>query len=308
MSSLTYISATKINNYAAVEDLQRMIIDTLTRWMFHRSSADGYWFEVPLERANSVYILEVDQLHFELTLIGENVYQLSMFANGRFRRNGSSCDYFERAFDCLVVQIERPHLEFAKMSDCLPIAYPPLDIFQFNNPVVTHGEGLLPAAGAVADTVVYDEDEASEDEEDEASESEDSVAEVALRDMTDAQIDEYINDLGMDPRDEIQEWTMHYQGGPILRYSYVNFLGKCIADQTVSNLVIRGTIFVGSMIQNCVFDGVDFYDCNFSNVVFENVTFRNSSFVECYIHPNALESCHVENTEIEVVYENESSW
>jgi hypothetical protein len=314
---LTYISATQINNYAAVEDLQRMIIETLTRWMFHRSSTQGYWFQV---EATGVYILEVDQLHFELALIGENLYQLSMFAHGHFRRNGTSCDYFERAFDCLAVQIERPHLEFAKMSDCLTLAYPPSDIFEFNNPVA-HGASLLPAAGVLADMVVYDEDDEDEasdddaeeddaDEEDDASEEdeEDEEAIVALRDMTDAQIDEYINDLGMDPCDEIQDWTMNYQGGPILRYSYVNFLGICLADQTVSNCVIRGTIFAGSKIQNCVFDHVDFYSCDFTNVVFENVTFINSLLVECYISQHAIESCRVENTPIDAVDEDESPW
>jgi hypothetical protein len=128
---------------------------------------------------------------------------------------------------------------------------------------------------------------------------EDDEEEVALCDMTDAQIDEYIDSSGTYPHDEVVEWTMDYKGGPILRYSYVNFAGTCVANQQVSNIVIRNAKFTGSTLRNYVFDNVDFYDCDFKGVIVDNVTFRNSTFMDCYLHPNTLESCHVEDIEVE---------
>jgi hypothetical protein len=192
------------------------------------------------------------------------------------------------------------------MNDCLPIAYPPINFNFLNTPEVSHiFESLLPTVGAVAETVVYDEEEEVSDEEEEVSDEEEEVSDEeeeedeCIMSMNDAQIDKYIDNIGREPREEVDEWTMDYKGGPILRYSYVNFAGTCLANQQVSNIVIRNAKFTGSTLRNYVFDNVDFYDCDFKGLIVDNVTFRNSTFMDCYLHPNTLESCHVEDNEVE---------
>ena len=167
----------------------------------------------------------------------------------------------------------------------------------------------LPIPGALAESVVYDEDDEDaslyDDDEDESLEDEEDVEDVDLCDMTDTQIDEYIESLGREPREEFDEWTMEYAGGPILRYSYVNFSNNCLANQRVCNITIRGAVFTGSTLRNYVFENVEFYDCNFINTTMDNVTFKKSKFIDCELHPNTLEVCHVESTTIESYEEDE---
>ena len=305
MSELTYISAIQISNYTILEVLQDIIVRTIARWFDIQHaitwsfSKDGGYELCGIERIQS---------HFELCVIGENVYQLSMYGVGRFRRHGSSCDYFEKLFNCLTVQILNPDKEFAKMNECLALAYPPIELDFLNMPPVNHVfANLLPIRGALAETVMYDYDDDLEDDDDSVAsleDDDDSVAsleddDVSLSKMTDVQIDEYIENLGREPREEIDEWTLNYEGGPILRYSYVNFATACLANQHVSNVTIRGANFTGATLRNYVFENVDFYECNFKNVAVDNVTFKNSTFVDTYLHPNTLESCHTEEIVIE---------
>jgi hypothetical protein len=160
----------------------------------------------------------------------------------------------------------------------------------------------LPIPGDLAESVIYDEDD---DESDYDDDDEEEDEEVALCDMTDTQIDEYIESLGREPRKEFDEWTIDYTGGPILRYSYVNFSDNCLANQRVSNITIRGAVFTGSTLRNYVFEDVEFYDCNFINTTMDNVTFNKSVFINCELHPNTLQGCHVESTTIESYEEDE---
>lgn len=305
MSGLTFISSCHI--IMDVEELKDIVITTLVRWL-HGPQRNSLHFWLPKE-GTETHVLEFDCLLFELVPIGVNDFILSMNAIGNYRRHGSSCEYFDRVFDCLALQIGRPDTVFTNMNDCLAIVYPPLDFDHFQNQRLgTHVSCALPVVGAFAED--EEDDAISDDEEDEDASLDDDlevedldddleVEDVDLCDMTDVQIDEYIENLGLITREEVDEWTMDYEGGEILRYSYVNFDRACLAEQQVSNVVIRNAKFTNATLRNYVFDNVDFYDCDFKGVMIDNVTFRNSSFIECYLHPNTLESCTMENNTFE---------
>ena len=105
MSDLTYISNTQIKDYASIEDLKVAIIKTLARWfpnhyVFNEHAVES-WFKTD---ATNVHILYGSIFQFELSIYGENVYNLVMFVIGRYRRHGSSCDFFEKVLDCLEYQ------------------------------------------------------------------------------------------------------------------------------------------------------------------------------------------------------------
>lgn len=295
MSEFTYISATEIINYTSIEVLQDIIIRTIARWF----DIQGAVWTVSLRDVYELCGIERLQAHFELYVSSENIYHLSMHAVGRFRRHGSSCDYFEKVFDCLRVQILNPDREFAKMNDCLAIAYPPMN-FDFLEPVNTIFESPLPTTGSLSEMVMYSEDEDSESE-DEDSESEDS--EILLRDMTDKQVDRYIDMLGREPREEVDEWTLDFRGGAIPRYSYVNFADAWITDQCVSNVTIRCAKFGRCTLRNFQFEQVHFHECDFKSVILENVTFKDCQFTHCELESNTTDildnSCSVENFDLE---------
>ena len=322
MSELTEITGTQFTNYTSIEVLQEIIIRTIARWFDIHGAV---WTE--LECFDGVYKLSgIDRLqaHFELFEVREHLYQLTMHVVGRFRRHGSSWDYFEKVFDCLSVQILNPDREFAKMNDCLAIAYPPMNFdFLDREPVNTIFESPVPITGSLAEMVVYseseDEDEDSvaslEDEEDEDTvaslEDEDSVAsledesdsEILLRDMTDKHIDRYIDMLGREPREEVDEWTIDFRGGAIPRYSYVNFADAWITDQLVFNVPIRCARFGRCTLRNFQFEQVHFHECDFKSVTLENVTFKDCQFTDCELESNTTDildnSCSVENFDLE---------
>lgn len=169
------------------------------------------------------------------------------------------------------------------------------------------------------DSVASLEEEDSESEADEDDESDDSDSEATvesldsdeedelimsmpLRDMTDNQIDRYIDLSGQEqPRDEIKEWTMNFRGGAIPRYSYVNFADAWITDQHVSNITIRRARFSDCILRNFQFEQVHFHECDFKSVTLENVTFKDCQFTECDldISMNLDNSCSVENFDLE---------
>ena len=163
MSELTEITGTQFTNYTSIEALKDIIIRTIARWFDIHGAV---WSE--LECFDGVYELSgIDRIqsHFELFEVREHVYQLTMFAVGRLRRHGSSCDYFEKVFDCLSVQILNPDREFVKMNDCLPIAYPPINFDCLDMEPPQHiFENPLPLRGALAETVIYSESDSEEDE------------------------------------------------------------------------------------------------------------------------------------------------
>ena len=321
MSDLTYISNAQIKDYASIEDLKVAIIKTLARWfpnhyVFNEHALES-WFKTD---ATNVDILYGNTFQFELSIYGENVYNLVMFAIGRYRRTGSSCDFFERVLDCLEYQLGHPDIEFVTMetarSNKLQGEQPYPETLLW--PTRSINESPLPVAGAIAETVVYDEDsddeslEDAESLEDEDSEDEDSddessddesddedghIMSMPLSHMTDAQIEQYVELCGRCPRDECEEWESIYTGGAILRYSYCKFIQWGIEDQTVSYITISRALFDQITFTNYVFNCVVFEECVFKDIVLNNTTFKNCRFIDCKMDSSIVpdDSCRVED-------------
>ena len=365
-SKLTYVSATRVKNYTTLDALKIDIIKTLARWFsnyyVYNEHALESWVQM---EGTDVYVL-YGTFQFELQQLQETTFELTMYAVGRFRRHGSSCDYFERVFDGLEKQLKHPSPPFSTMLEAF-YSKSAEERIDFGSPFqYTHSNsvsGVLPVAGVIAETVVYDEEDSvaslddenllttedaavlSEDEEDDADAEEDDadaeeddadadeddadaededededdadnasetesldsddedelIMSMPLCNMTDKQIDRYIDLSGQEPRDEIDRWTMNFRGGAIPRYSYVNFADTTIADQNVSNVTIRRARFAGCTLRNFVFEQVHFDECNFLSVILENVTFQNCQFTDCDLDPymSLDNSCSVENFDYE---------
>jgi hypothetical protein len=123
---------------------------------------------------------------------------------------------------------------------------------------------------------------------------EELIMSIPLSHMNDLQIEKYVERIGRCPRDECDEWTMVYAGGPILRYSYCNFSQWHIEDQTVSNVTITRAIFNETTFTNYVFDNVTFDECVFMDVILNKTTFKNSKFIECELDSRVPDkSCEV---------------
>jgi hypothetical protein len=282
MDELTYISTTEITNYANAADLKVIILKTLARWfptkyIFNEGAVES-WLQ---KEGTDIDVLYGNVFQFELSIIDENVYKLAMYANGRLRRQGSSCDFFEMILECLEFQIKHPERDFDTMIDC-------------------HDEDTFASldedtvASLDEDTVAsLDEDTvASLDEEDE----DDLIMNMPLREMNDAQIEKYVELRGCCPRDECDEWTTVYNGDPIIRYSYCDFSQWHIEDQTVSNVTITRAIFNETTFTNYVFDNVTFDECVFMDVILNNTTFKNSKFIYCEMDSRVPDkSCEVVN-------------
>ena len=258
MPKLTYISNVTITNYANIADLKVVIIKTLVRWfpkkyVFNECAIES-WVK---KEGTDIDVLYSNSFQFELSIKDENLYQLEMYANGRLRRQGSSCDFFEMILECLEFQIKHPEKDFDTMIDC-------------------HKD---------------------EDEDEDEDEEEDDIMNMQLREMNDAQIEKYVERIGQYPRDECDEWTMDYNGGPIIRYSYCNFSQWHIEDQTVSNITISRAIFIDTTFTNYVFDNVKFDECVFKDVILNNTTFKNSIFSDCEMDSTIVpdDSCEVVN-------------
>jgi hypothetical protein len=302
MSELTYISTIKISSN--IEDLKVNIIKTLARWF-----PNNYVFnECALEswekkEETDVYVLYSDTFQFELCIADTNMHHITMYAIGRYRRHGSSCDFFEKVMDKLEYQLKHPEKEFATMQDCHEEESGFASSFQYT--FSNSENSVLP--DVVAESVICDEEEedeyddesdydSDEDEsEDEDEDEDDKIMNMLLRDMNDAQIEKYVELIGQCPRDECNEWSMNYSGGPILRYSYCKFIQWGIEDKTVSNITISCATFDQVTFTNYVFDNVKFEECVFKDVVLNNTTFKNSKFIDCVMDSSIVpdDSCEV---------------
>ena len=314
MSELTYISTVTITNYANIADLKVLIIKTLARW-FHNHyvfNEDALESWVKNEETD-VYVLYSDTLEFELSIIHENVYKLIMYAIGRFRRHGSSCDFFERVLNCLEYQLQHPERDFATMEDIHETVCSQWILEPKTTDVVVLSEAESKEEEEEEEEEDEEEEEEEEDEEDEEEEEEEDEEEeeeeeedededevimnMSLCDMNDVQIEKYVELIGRCPRDECEEWAMVYTGGVILRYSYCKFIQWHIEDQTVSNITISRAIFNEITFTNYVFDNVEFEECIFKDIILNNTTFKNSKFIDCEMDSSIVidKSCEVVN-------------
>ena len=315
-TELTYISAGKVSNYTAMDALKVDIVKTLARWFSNYYVFGEHAVESWVLEAGGVYLL-YGTFQFELQHLRGNVYELAMYAVGRFRRHGSSFEYFERIFDGLEHQLGHPDIEFDKMFDAY-IASQAEDYIDFGSPFqCTHSNtDALPVAGVIAETEdeillttedagVLDDAESldeslDEDLDDDLDDDAESL-DIKLRDMTDAQIERYVELSGQCPRDECNAWSMDYKDGTILRYSYVKFANVVLENQHVSNMTITRAEFLGTTFRNCVFEQVHFDECDFKSVIIENLTFNNCRFTECDLDPyiSVDKTCTVENIDYE---------
>ena len=318
MSELTYIYTIQVNNYATIDDLKVAIIKTLARWFPNHYVFNEHAVESWVKKDETdVDVLYSNTFQFELSVKSENVYYLIMYAIGRYRRHGSSCDFFERVLDCLEYQLGHPDIEFVTMQTARTnkqqdeqTYYPETSLW----PIHSINESPLPIAGAIAETVVYDEAEdaeslededesENEDSDDEDSDDEDSddedelIMSMPLRHMNDAQIEQYVELCGRCPRDECEEWESIYTGGAILRYSYCKFIQWGIEDQTVSYITISRALFDQITFTNYVFNCVVFEECVFKDIVLNNTTFKNCRFIDCEMDSSIVpdDSCRVED-------------
>ena len=313
MSDLTYILTSQIKDYASIEDLKVAIIKILARWfpnyyIFNEHALES-WVK---KEGTDIDVLYGNTFQFELSIRSENIYYLAMYAVGSFRRHGSSCDFFEKVLDCLEYQLGHPDIEFVNMATASSnkqqdeqTYYPETSLW----PTRSINESPLPIAGAIAETVVYDEDtneaedaESLEDSDDEESDDDDEdedelIMSMPLRDMNDAQIEKYVELCGRCPRDECEEWESIYTGGAILRYSYCKFIQWGIEDQTVSYITISRALFDQITFTNYVFNCVVFEECVFKDIVLNNTTFKNCRFIDCEMDSSIVpdDSCRVEN-------------
>jgi hypothetical protein len=277
MTELTYISTTEITNYTNAADLKVIILKTLARWfpnsyVFNECAVDS-WVQ---KEGTDIDLLYGNSFQFELSIANENVYKLVMYANGRFRRQGSTCDFFEMILECLEFQINHPEKNFDTMFDCHEEEDKPMSYYK--------NTGFIPPSGVDSGKKITFEDE------------DDLIMNMPLREMNDAQIEKYVELSGRCPRDEC-EWTMVYNGDPIIRYSYCKFIQWGIEDQIVSNITISRATFIDITFTNYVFDNVKFEECVFIDIILNNTTFKNSTFIDCEFDSSLVpdKSCKVIN-------------
>jgi hypothetical protein len=279
-------------NFSSKQNLQKLISTTLSRWNVIKAHTEWnehiYYDDTVAKKTNR---LSNDTYLFEVETMGPNTYEVSMSVFGsRYRRGGSSMDLFERLMDALEVQLLHPDTVFAKMNDCYNLAYPPLELDFLNS-------GLEEAleAEALEEDLEAVEDESSEADED--LEEEDLEDDMPLSKMTDDQIADYSEALGRAPREEIDEWALNYEGGPILRYSYVKFTGTTVTDQMVDDITITGAIFNSATLKNCRFSNVHFYECDFTDVKIKNTKFKKCNFFDCELpqYVKVEHSCLISN-------------
>ena len=286
-------------NFSSKQNLQKLISTTLSRWNVIKGHTEWnehiYYDDTVAKKTNR---LSNDTYLFEVETIGANTYDVSMSVFGsRYRRGGSSMDFFERLMDALEVQLLNPDTEFAKMTDCYNLAYPPLELDFLNSGLEEVADLEAEASEAEEDLEEDDEDLEADDEDLEADDEDLEAGDIPLSKMTDDQIADYSEALGRAPREEIDEWTLNYEGGSILRYSYVKFTGTTVTDQIVDDITITGSIFNSATLKNCRFSNVHFYECDFTDVKIKNTKFKKCNFFDCELpqYVKVEHSCLISN-------------
>ena len=97
-------------NFSSKQNLQKLISTTLSRWNVIKDHTEWnehiYYDDTVAKKTNR---LSNDTYLFEVETMGPNTYEVSMSVFGsRYRRGGSSMDFFERLMDALEVQLSNP--------------------------------------------------------------------------------------------------------------------------------------------------------------------------------------------------------
>ena len=295
----TFISNIEMKNVTSIDALKEAVIKNMSLLGFIYD-VNMEWITIENEENNGIHRLNIGDIFLEMNEISSSVVYIAMYYKGRLRRNGSSCSYFEEIMDCLRVQLTNPDKNLTTISECYNFEYPPMSEAEleetFPKPltlvkpesielVVKEDEFLVECLhlNATLELVGDEEEEEEEDLEEEydSDDDDEDSEEVPLKDMTDDQINDYIEDTGVEPRDEIDEWTMKYTGGPILRYSYTTFDAATVSNQTVENCIIRCVSFKNTTLKNCRFSRISFYECDFTDVKIKNTKFKRCKFFNC---------------------------
>ena len=135
-SNITYISSMVIENeFDSIKVLQDYITQTLRRWNQVDTTNPVKWDQYRYIDSSyeagyiDVYKLVTNGLIFELDFgnkrtdvenpTGKPYYYLTMYAVGRFRRGGSSVDYYEEIMNSLHSQIKNREIEFDTMEESI---------------------------------------------------------------------------------------------------------------------------------------------------------------------------------------------
>jgi hypothetical protein len=219
--------------------------------------------------------------------------------------------------------VEETDLQLNSDDDCLPIG---------------------PESIALVKDIVYkesDDDDEDEDDDDEDEEDEHDMCDnccepatsgligdkfwciecreeydesnLSLSEMDDYQVERYVESIGREPRDEIDEWNKDYTGltldfikNHIARYSYGNFTNATICEHIINDsdgMTITGAIFKNTTFNFCTFKFITFRECDFTDCKIVNCDFRLLNFVNCINMTLRLDnSCHSVDTE----YDNDN--
>jgi|LauGreDrversion4_2_1035121.scaffolds.fasta_scaffold811639_1 hypothetical protein len=135
-SNITYISSMVIENeFDSIKVLQDYITQTLCRWNQVDTTNPVEWKQYRYINSSyeagyiDVYKLVTNGLIFELDFgnkrtgvsnpTGKPYYYLTLYAVGRFRRGGSSVDYYEEIMNSLYSQIKNREIEFDTMEESI---------------------------------------------------------------------------------------------------------------------------------------------------------------------------------------------
>ena len=135
-SNITYISSMVIEDkFDSIKALQDYITQTLRRWNQVDTTNPVKWVQYRYIDSSyesgyiDVYKLVTNGLIFELDFgnkrtdvenpTGNPYYYLTMYAVGRFRRGGSSIDYYEEIMHGLHSQIKNREIEFDTMEESI---------------------------------------------------------------------------------------------------------------------------------------------------------------------------------------------
>ena len=320
-SELTYISAGKISNYTTADALKVDIVKTLARWYPNTYVFGDHALESWVLEAGGVYVLYGNSFQFELQQLRGNVYELTMYAIGRFRRHGSSVDYFERIFDGLEHQLGHPDREFATMLEAFS-SKASEDWIDFGTPIqYTPSNTVLPVPGALAETVVYDEDDLDEENlftteddgilEDDAESLEDDAE--SLDEDLDAEDEDEGLDEDLDAEDEesededelIMSMPLHLMTDAQIE-KYIELSGRCPRDEInqwtmvfrsgtiprYSYVKFANVVLEDQHVSNITITRAEFLGTTFRNCVFEQVHFDECDFKSVIIENLTFNNCH----------------
>ena len=144
-SNITYISSMVIEDeFDSIKVLQDYITQTLRRWNQVDTTNPVKWNQYRYINSSyesgyiDVYKLVTNGLIFELDFgnkrkgvtnpTGKSYYYLTLYALGRFRRGGSSVDYYEEIMNSLNIQIKNMDIKFNTIEES--IEYQDIPIYQ----------------------------------------------------------------------------------------------------------------------------------------------------------------------------------